>query len=81
MDKSLWLKPCHVLYCVLYSKKFSNLSIGRRCMSVTHIVLGTVRVQITLGMAAKICDKYNVTPGGVYENHLDKLIELMNRGV
>ena len=87
-DKSSWIKPYHVPYRVLYSKEFSNLFIGGRCMSVTHIALGTVRVQITLGMAgevigmaAKICDKYNVPPRGVYEKHLDELIELMNRGV
>ena len=56
-------------------------------MSVTHQALGTVRVQMTLGMAgevtgmaAKICKEQGVLPRGVYEKHLDDLKKLMKRG-
>ncbi len=87
-DKSSWIEPYHVPYRVLYSRDFDNLFIGGRCMSVTHVALGTVRVQTTLGMAgevtgmaAGICKKYDVTPRQVYTDHLDELIALMEKGL
>jgi hypothetical protein len=59
-----------------------------RNISVTHIALGTVRVQRTtgmmgevLGMAVKLCKQHDTTPRGVYETHLDELKTLMLRGV
>jgi hypothetical protein len=59
-----------------------------RNISVTHVALGTVRVQRTtgmmgevLGMAASLCREFSTTPRGVYENHLPKLIALMQQGV
>jgi hypothetical protein len=55
-----------------------------RDISVTHEALGAVRVMRTCGMmgevvglAASLCKKHNTTPRGVYEDHLDKLKELM----
>lgn len=87
-DSKTWIKPYHVPYRVLYSKDFDNLFIGGRNMSVTHIALGTVRVQATLGMAgevigmaAKICDKYNITPREVYEKYLYELKKYMRKGI
>ena len=77
----------NVPYRVLYSRNVDNLFIGGRCMSVTHQALGTVRVQMTLGMAgevtgmaAKICKEQGVLPRGVYEKHLDDLKKLMKKG-
>ena len=56
-------------------------------MSVTHMALGTVRVQATLGMAGEVtgmaaglCVKHNATPAEVYEKHLPELIERMKTG-
>ena len=55
---------------------------------MTHIALGTVRVQRTtgmmgevLGMAASLCKQHATTPRGVYEKHLGDLKTLMQRGV
>lgn len=76
-----------VPYRVLYSRNIDNLFIGGRNMSVTHQALGTVRVQMTLGMAgevtgmaAKICKKHGVYPRAVYERHLSELKKMMKKG-
>ena len=85
--KETWIRPYHVPYRVLYSKDFKNLFIGGRNMSVTHIALGTVRVQGTLGMAgevigmaASICHEHNVMPDDVYKTYLDELKRKMTEG-
>ncbi len=59
-----------------------------RNISVTHVALGTVRVQRTtgmmgevVGMAASVAVKDNTTPRGVYQHHLDELKSLMEKGV
>ena len=59
-----------------------------RNISVTHVVLGTVRVMRTggmmgevVGMAASICAKNNVLPGDVYQTFLGDLKKLMSEGV
>lgn len=76
-----------VPYRVLYSRNIDNLFIGGRNMSVTHQALGTVRVQMTLGMAgevtgmaAQICKKHGVYPRAVYEMYLPELKKMMKRG-
>ena len=76
-----------VPYRVLYSRNIDNLFIGGRNMSVTHQALGTVRVQMTLGMAgevtgmaAQICRKHGVYPRAVYERYLPELKKMMKRG-
>ena len=87
-DPASWIRPYHVPYRVLCAKGFDNLFIGGRNMSVTHIALGTVRVQATLGMAgevigmaAKICKEHRVAPREVYTSYLPQLIEMMKKGV
>ena len=67
-------------YRCLYSRNIDNLYAPGRNMSVTHEALGTVRVMQTLGMcgaavgrAAFLCKKFDTTPRGVYEEHLDEL--------
>ena len=59
-----------------------------RNISVTHVALGTVRVQRTtgmmgevLGMAASLCRKYACDPRQIYEEHLSELQQLMQKGV
>jgi len=75
-------------YRCLYSRNIDNLFIGGRNMSVTHMALGTVRVQLTLGMAgevigmaSKICKEHKSTPRSVYTDYLDELKALMIEGV
>jgi len=82
------ITPYPIPYRCLYSRNISNLMMAGRNISVTHVALGTVRVQRTtgmmgevLGMAASLCKEFSTTPRGVYENHLPKLISLMQQGV
>ena len=51
-----------------------------RDISVTHVALGAVRVMRTTGMmgellgyAAYLARKYDTTPRGVYQDHLEEL--------
>jgi len=82
------IKPYPIPFRCLYSRNVENLMMAGRNISVTHVALGTIRVQRTtgmmgevLGMAASLCTKHNTTPRGVYQNHLDELKQLMQRGV
>jgi hypothetical protein len=82
------IKPYPIPYRTLYSRNIENLMMAGRNISVTHVALGTVRVQRTtgmmgevVGMAASLCKKHQTTPRGIYENHLPELIELMKNGV
>ncbi len=86
--KTTPIKPYPISYRCLYSANVPNLFMAGRNISVTHVALGTVRVQRTtgmmgevVGMAAALCKQQNTDPRGVYEDHLDKLKELMRRGV
>lgn len=78
--------PYWAPYRTLYSRNISNLFMAGRNISVTREGLGPVRVMKTCGMmgeivgkAAALCSKFDTTPRGVYENHLDKLKEMMNQ--
>ena len=79
--------PYPVPYRCLYSRNVNNLFMAGRDISVTHVALGTVRVQRTtgmlgevVGMAASICKKHNVLPRRVYQAYLPELKELMKEG-
>lgn len=82
------VRPFAVPYRTLYSRNVSNLFMAGRCISVTHVVLGTIRVMRTcgmmgevVGMAASVATKNNTTPRGVYQKHLGELIALMEKGI
>ena len=67
-------------YRTLYSTNIVNLLVAGRCMSVSHIALGTVRVEATLstagqaaGTAAALALKYNVTPREVGQRYIGDL--------
>ena len=82
------IKPYPIPYRCLYSRNVNNLMMAGRCISVTHVALGTVRVMRTcgmmgelVGMAASLCKQYNTDPRGVYQNHLARLKQLARRGV
>ena len=64
----------------LYSKNVDNLLFAGRNASVSHVALGTVRVQGTLaalgqaaGTAAAVCLDRKTTPRGLYRQHIDEL--------
>ncbi|MHC4483965.1 MAG: glycoside hydrolase family 88 protein [Planctomycetota bacterium] len=82
------IKPYPIPYRCLYSRNIQNLMMAGRCISVTHVALGTVRVMRTcgmmgevVGMAASLCKKHNTSPRGVYQHHLAELKQLAKRGV
>ncbi len=82
------IKPYPIPYRCLYSRNVGNMLMAGRCISVTHVALGTVRVMRTggmmgelIGMAASLCKKYDTDPRCVYEEHLDELKDLARRGV
>ena len=59
-----------------------------RCISVTHVALGTIRVQGTtgmmgevVGMAASLCKEHDTLPRDICRSHLDAFKEFMRRGV
>jgi hypothetical protein len=79
--------PYPIPYRCLYSRNINNLFMAGRDISVTHVALGTVRVQRTtgmmgevVGMAASICRKHNVLPRAVYASYFTELKDLMNKG-
>ncbi len=68
----------------LYSKNIENLLFAGRNISVTHVALGTVRVQNTIatlgqaaGTAAAMCIELGETPRGIYERHICELQQLL----
>ncbi len=86
--RHLKIKPYPIPYRCLYSRNVENLLLAGRNISVTHVALGTVRVQRTtgmmgevVGMAAAICRKHACKPRDVYEHHLEELRAMMRAGV
>ena len=74
------IKPYPIPYRCLYSRNINNLMMAGRDISVTHVALGAVRVMRTTGMmgellgyAAYLARKYDTTPRGVYQDHLEEL--------
>jgi hypothetical protein len=82
------IEPYAIPFRCLYSRNIDNLMMAGRCISVTHVALGTIRVQGTtgmmgevVGMAASLCKTHDTTPRDVCGSHLGELKELMQRGV
>ncbi|KOH44595.1 FAD-dependent oxidoreductase [Sunxiuqinia dokdonensis] len=82
------IHPYPIPYRCFYSRNVDNLFMAGRNISVTHVALGTVRVMRTtgimgevVGMAASVAAKHHTSPRGVYQNHLDELKTLMEKGV
>ncbi|MGC8829803.1 MAG: FAD-dependent oxidoreductase [Verrucomicrobiia bacterium] len=68
----------------LYSTNIINLMMAGRCLSATHVGLGSPRVMNTcgqmglaVGFAASLCKKYNVLPRQVANNYADELKVLL----
>jgi hypothetical protein len=82
------IDPYPIPFRCFYSRNIDNLFMTGRCISVTHVALGTVRVMRTcgmmgevVGMAASLCKKHGTNPRSVYQHHLAELKELAKRGV
>ena len=85
-NESIW--PYPIPYRCYYSRNVPNLFMAGRCISVTHVALGTVRLMRTIGMmgevvgmAASLCKAHGCDPRDVYASHLDELKALMAKGV
>lgn len=70
----------------LYSKNISNLLFAGRNVSQTHIALSSSRIMATcalmgqaVGIAATLCNKYNVLPREIYKTHINELQEQLMR--
>ncbi len=82
------IEPYQVPYRCLYSRNVDNLFMAGRNISVTHVALGTVRVQRTtgmmgevIGMAAAVCKRNDTSPRGVYEKFFSELQKLMKQPI
>lgn len=76
--------PYRIPYRCLYSVNIDNLFMAGRNISVTHVALGSTRVQGTTGMmgelvgyGASLCKKYNCMPRDIYKYHLEELKSLL----
>ena len=82
------LDPYLIPYRCFYSRNIENLFMAGRNISVTHVALGSVRVQRTtgmmgevVGMGAALARQHDTSPRGVYQNHLGELKDYMRKGV
>jgi hypothetical protein len=75
----------YIPYRSLYSVNIRNLLMAGRCFSCSHVGLGGPRVVnttgqmgVAVGYAASLCKKYSTDPRGIYENHIEELISLID---
>lgn len=68
----------------LYSKNIDNLMMAGKHISVTHVAASATKFMgngaqhgVAVGAASYLCRKYATSPRGLYEEHLDKLKELV----
>ena len=80
--------PYPIPFRCLYSRNVDNLMMAGRDISTTHAAFTSTRIMRTggmmgevLGMAAKLCKQFSVTPRGVYQQHLEELKQMMKKGV
>lgn len=69
----------------LYSANIENLLMAGKHISVTHIAGSSTKTMgngsqhgIAVGAAAFLCNKYESSPRGLYQNHLGKLKKLVD---
>ena len=85
INRHIYLKGIYQIpYRCCYSKDIDNLFIEGRCMSVSHVALGSVRTMATLSTvgqanaaAAYLCKKYGITPRQVGQQHIAQLQQLL----
>ena len=71
-------------FSILYSVNIRNLLFAGRCASVTHLALGTVRVERTLatlgqaaGAGAALCAKHDCDPRTLRNDHMIELQQVL----
>ena len=82
------VEPYPVPYRCMLPKGVSNLFLGGRILSTSHVAFSAIRVMRTLGalaevggMAASVCVEHGCTPMEVYSEHLGELKAKMEAGV
>ncbi|PPL00492.1 FAD-dependent oxidoreductase [Parapedobacter indicus] len=82
--KHIRVAPYTIPYRCLYSRNIPNLFMAGRNISTTHVAFGSTRVMRTcgmmgevVGMAAYVAKKNETNPRGVYERHLDDLLDMV----
>ncbi len=82
IDKKVPITP--IPFRTLYSKNVKNLMMIGRCISVSHIGLGPIRVQLTgatmgqaVATAAYLCKKYKKTPREIGKDCIEELQQLI----
>jgi len=85
-DFDLQVPINQIPYRCVYSKNIKNLMMAGRCLSVSHIALGTVRVENTLaalgqaaGAAAAMAINLNITPREIGTKHIKALQQRLLR--
>lgn len=73
-------------YRCLYSKDIDNLFMAGRCLSATHVGLGSPRVMhttaqmgVVVGTAAVVCTQNDCTPREVYHSHLPEMKKRLDK--
>ena len=85
INRHIYLKGIYQIpYRCCYSKDIDNLFIEGRCMSVSHVALGSVRTMATLStvgqanaVAAYLCKKHGITPRQVGQQYMAQLQQLL----
>jgi len=84
--RQVMVKPYGIPYRCLYAKDVPNLFLAGRCISVTHMALGSVRLMPTLavcgqavGTAAKLCLTHGLLPREVGKNSIGALQQRLIR--
>ncbi|HKS91510.1 MAG TPA: FAD-dependent oxidoreductase [Tepidiformaceae bacterium] len=75
--------PYAIPFRCLYSRNIDNLMMAGKHISVTHVAGSTTKFMgnggqhgAAVGVAAYLCKKYETTPRGVCESHIDELQEM-----
>ena len=80
----MWVDNYSVPYRALYAADVDNLFMGSRCESMTHMALGSMRVQGTqatagqvVGTAAALCIRYGLDPRALGKTRIGELQQLL----
>ena len=80
------ISPVCIPFRILYSKDVPNMLMAGRHVSVSHVTIGTARVQGTTGMmgqivgtAAAMCVKHKISPRNIYKSHMPELQQQLTK--
>jgi hypothetical protein len=78
------VKPYSIPLRCLYSRNIENLMMAGRNASATHVAYSSIKLMktggqmgVAVGATAMLCHKYDTSPRGVYEQHLEELQDIV----